>query len=183
MATTALAHNPEVASARGTLDKAHAGLRASRLEFVPDVSLFAEHVYQNGVPLLPDNSVTFGVRLDWTLSEFGKRTGKMREQQSQVAQAKENLNITDSRIRMDVEKHLRKYYRSVSAVQAAQTSVAAHADLRRIVSDQVEAKTANASALADAEAKLAEAQAQLFAARVESITAKAELDQLLGDAK
>lgn len=183
MATTALAHNPEVASARGTLDKAHAGLRASRLEFVPDVSLFAEHVYQNGVPLLPDNSVTFGVRLDWTLSEFGKRTGKMREQQSQVAQAKENLNITESRIRMDVEKHLRKYHRSVSAVQAAQASVAAHADLRRIVSDQVEAKTANASALADAEAKLAEAQAQLFAARVESITAKAELDQLLGDAK
>jgi multidrug efflux pump subunit AcrB/outer membrane protein TolC len=183
MATTALAHNPEVASARGTLDKANAGLRASRLEFVPDVSLFAEHVYQNGVPLLPDNSATFGLRLDWTLSEFGKRTGKVRERQSQVAQAKENLNITESRIRMDVEKHLRKYHRCASAVQAAQASVAAHADMRRIVSDQVEAKTANASALADAEAKLAEAQAQLFDARVESITAKAELDELLGDAK
>jgi outer membrane protein TolC len=84
---------------------------------------------------------------------------------------------------MDVEKHLRKYHRCASAVQAAQASVAAHADMRRIVSDQVEAKTANASALANAEAKLAEAQAQLFDARVESITAKAELDELLGDAK
>jgi outer membrane protein TolC len=181
-AATALAHNPEVASARSTLDKANAGLQAARLEFIPDVSLFAEHVYQNGVPLLPANSATFGLRLDWTLSEFGKRTGKVRERQSQVAQAKENLNLTQGHIRIDVEKQLRKIHRGLSAVEAAQANVAARIEMRRIVSDQVEAKTANSSALANAEAELAEAQARLFDARVESVTARAELDKLLGDA-
>jgi len=94
----------KIASAHSTLDKANAGLQAARYEFIPDVSVYGEHVYQNGVPLLPESSATFGIRLNWTLSEFGKRTGKVRELQSQVAQARENLGLTQDRVRIDVEK-------------------------------------------------------------------------------
>jgi len=63
----AMTNNPEIASAQSMIAKASAGVRAARLEFVPEISLFAEHVYQNGVPLLPENSATIGVRLEWTL--------------------------------------------------------------------------------------------------------------------
>jgi len=178
---TALAHNPKITSAHSTLDKANAGLIAAKCEFIPDVSVYAEHVYQNGVPLLPDNSFTVGLRVNWTLSEFGKRTGKVRELQSQVAQAIENLSLMQDRVRIDVEKELRKVRRSSSALDAAQANVIARTEMRRIVADQVEAKTANLSALSDADGKLAEAQAQLFDARVEQATAKAELKDLLGD--
>jgi len=183
MLATALMHNPEVASAQSAVAKANAGLQAARLEFIPDISIFAEHVYQNGVPLLPGNSATFGLRMDWTLSEFGKRTGKVRERQSQVAQAKDNLSLTQNHIRMDVEKGVRKLNRCASALEAAQENVAASTEMRRIVGDQVGAKTANASALAEAEAKLAEAQAQLFEVRMRRATAKAELEKTLGDRK
>jgi len=178
----ALAHNPEIASAHSTLDKANAGLQVARYEFIPDVSAYAEHVYQNGVPLLPENSVTVGLRVNWTLSEFGKRTGKVRELQSQVAQARVNLSLTQDRVRIDVEKQLRKVRRSASALDAAQANVTARTEMRRIVADQVAAKTASTAALSDAEGKLAEAQAQLFDARVEQATAKAELEKMLGDA-
>lgn len=178
---TALAHNPEIASASSTLDKANAGLRAAKYEFIPDVSAYAEHVYQSGVPLLAESSATVGIRVNWTLSEFGKRTGKVRELQSQVAQARENLSLTQDRVRIDVEKQLRKIRRSSSALDAAQANVTARTEMRRIVADQVDAKTANASALSDAEGKLAEARAQLLDARVEQATAKAELNNLLGD--
>jgi multidrug efflux pump subunit AcrB/outer membrane protein TolC len=177
----ALAHNPEIASAHSTLDKATAGLQAARYEFIPDVSVYAEYVYQNGIPLLPESSATFGIRLSWTLSEFGKRTGKVRELQSQVAQARENLSLTQDRVRIDAEKQLRKLHRTISALDAAQANVNARTEMRRIVADQVAAQTANASALSDAEGKLAEAQAQLFDARVEQATAKAELEKLHGD--
>lgn len=182
MSATALMSNPEIASARSALAKANAGLQAARLEFIPDISIFAEHIYQSGVPLLPENSATFGLRLDWTLSEFGKRTGKVRERQSQVAQAKENLSLTQNHIRINVEKGMRKLNRCVSALEAAQANVTANTEMRRIVGDQVEAKSANVSALAEADAKLAEAQAQLFDARMERATAKAELDKILGEA-
>jgi outer membrane protein TolC len=179
----ALAHNPEIASAHSTLDKANAGLQAARCEFIPEVSVYAEHIYQNGVPLLPESSATFGVRLNWTLSEFGKRTGKLRELQSQVAQARENLSLTQDRLQIDVEKQMRKLRRSISTLDAAQANLTARTEMRRIIADQVAAKTANASALSDAEGKIAEAQAQLFDARVESATAKAELSKLLGNAE
>ncbi len=181
LAAEALDHNPEIASARSTLDKANAGLQAAHLEFVPDISAFAEHVYQSGVPLLSANSATFGLRLDWTLSEFGKRTGQVRERKSQVAQAKENLQLTEDRIRIEVEKELRKLRRCATSLQAAQAGVAARTEMRRLVSDQVEAKTANASLLTEAEAKLSEAQAQLFEARMARATARAELDKLVGE--
>ncbi|WP_420236134.1 efflux RND transporter permease subunit [Telmatobacter bradus] len=182
LSTIALAHNPEIASAHSTLDKANADLKAAHYDFIPDVSAYVEHVYQNGVPLLPENSITVGLRVNWTLSEFGKRTGKVRELQSQVAQARENLSITQDRVRIDAEKQLRKVRRSISALDAAQANVAARAEMRRIISDQVSAKTANTSTLSDAEEKLAEAQSQLFDVRVEQATAKAELDKLLGAA-
>ena len=45
----AINHNPELRSAQQALAKAHAGLNAARAEYIPDVSLVFEHVYQNGV--------------------------------------------------------------------------------------------------------------------------------------
>jgi multidrug efflux pump subunit AcrB/outer membrane protein TolC len=176
----ALATNPEVASARGTLGKAQAGVRAARLEFVPDVSLFAQHMYQNGVPLLADNSATVGLRMEWTLSEFGKRTGQIRERKAQQAQAELNLQQTENHLQIEVEKVLRRLRRSAVTLRAAEAAEKARAEMRRLVSDQVEAKTATGSALAEAEAKLAEARAQLFEVHVERATARAELARLLG---
>ena len=46
----ALKHNPEVASARQMVAKAHAGLSAAHAEFIPEVGAFAQYIYQSGVP-------------------------------------------------------------------------------------------------------------------------------------
>lgn len=181
LVTNAFAHNPELASAQTTLIKANAGLKAAKLEFVPDVSLFVEHVYQNGVPLLPENSYTAGVRVEWTLSEFGKRTGLIRERSAQVEQASTNLGIVEDRTRMDIAKARRKLDRSSTALAAAQAAVDARAESRRVMSNQVEAKTANPSALSDADAKLDEAQAQLLQTQMARAIADAELERLSGD--
>lgn len=177
---SALAHNPEIDSAHSAIKKAQAGLSAARLEFVPDVSLYAQHVYQNGVPLLPEDSGTVGLRLEWTLSEFGKRSGQIRERNAQLAQAQENLRQTESHVQIEIEKTLRKLRRSTFAVEAAQAAVAARTEMQRITADQVTAKTAVASALSDANYKLAEAKTRLFEEHAEHVTAQAELDNLLG---
>jgi multidrug efflux pump subunit AcrB/outer membrane protein TolC len=177
---SAMTNNPEIASAHSALDKANAGLHAARLEFVPDISLFAEHVYQSGVPLLQDNSATIGLRLEWTLSEFGKRTGQISERKAQLTQARENLRNTENLLQIDVDKTLRKLRRSDTALRAAQAAITARTEMRRITADQVEAKTARPSSLSDADAKLAEARVQFFNAHMEKATAQAELEKLLG---
>jgi len=177
----ALQQNPEVAAARQTLAKARAGLSAARAEYIPEIGAFAQYVYQTGVPLLNENNGAVGLKMSWTLAEFGKRSGQVHERQAQVAEAEENLRHIENRVRVETEKSLRKLRRSETGLAAARDSVEARAEMRRITADQVEAKTVNASALKEADAQLAEAEAQLFQAEVERSVALAELERTLGE--
>ncbi len=177
----ALQHNPEVASARETLTKARAGLTAARAEYIPEVGLFAQYVYQDGVPLLSENNGAVGVKMNWTLAEFGKRSGQVRERKMQVAEAEENLLHVENRARVEIEKEVRKVRRAETGVEAARESVEMRAEMRRITANQLEAKTVNDSALKDAEAQLAQAKAELFQAEAERSTARAELERTLGE--
>ena len=176
----ALRHNPEVAAARDALAKARAGLSAAHAEYIPEVGAFAQYVYQNGVPLLSENNGAVGLKMNWTLAEFGKRSGQVRERQAQVAEAEENLRHAESRVRVEIEKQVRKVRRTETGLEAARESVEARAEMRRITANQVEAKTVNASALKQADAELAEAEAELFQAEMERGTARAELVRTLG---
>ena len=171
----AMAHNPEFLSAQQALTKAHAGLKEAKAEYIPDISIVAQHAYQNGVPLLPQSNGAIGVRVDWTISEFGKRIGLVRERKAQLAQAEENLLSTERKVRMDVQSETRKVHRSETGLEAARQGVAARTELVRITNDEVVAKTANETALKDAQAQLADAKAQLFEAEMQRVIARAEL--------
>jgi outer membrane protein TolC len=81
---------------------------------------------------------------------------------------------------VEIEKEVRKVRRAETGLKAAQESVAARAEMRRITANQVEANTANPSALKEAEGQLAEAEALLFQAEMERSTARAELERTVG---
>ena len=124
---------------------------------------------------MPENTAVVGFHAEWTISEFGKRIGLVRERKSQVAQAEENFLATERKIRMDVESETRRVHRSETGLEAARDAVTVRAELVRITNDQVLAKTANESALKDAQAELADTKAQLFNAEMEHVVAQAEL--------
>ena len=176
----ALAHNPTLQSARHTLEKSRAGLNAARAEYIPDVTGYVQNIHQNGTPLLPTNTEIVGFRSEWTISEFGKRIGLVRERHEQVSEAQENVQHAESQVRIDIEKGLRKLNRTQDELDAARRSVKAQTENLRITGDQVHASTANLSALREAEAQLAEAQAQLFDAEKDRAIAQAELERTLG---
>jgi multidrug efflux pump subunit AcrB/outer membrane protein TolC len=178
--TEALAHNPEVAAAEQTLKKARAGLSAAHAEYIPEIGAFAQYVHQDGVPLLTENNGLVGFKMNWTLLEFGKRSGQVHERQAQVAEAEENLRHVENRVRVDIEKEVRKVRRAETGLEAARENVAARAEMRRITANQVEASTANPSALKETEGQLAEAEAVLFQAEMERNTARAELERTVG---
>jgi outer membrane protein TolC len=178
--TEALAHNPEVAAAEEMLKKARAGLSAAHAEYIPEIGAFAQYVHQDGVPLLTENNGLAGFKMNWTLLEFGKRSGQVHERRAQVAEAEENLRQVENRVRMDIEKEVRKVRRAETGLEAARESVAARAEMRRITANQVEAGTANPSALKEAEGQLAEAEAGLFQAEMERSTTRAELERTVG---
>lgn len=176
----ALKNNPSVTSARFTLEKAHAGLNAARAEYIPDITAIAQNIHQNGAPLLPTNTEVIGFQSQWTISEFGKRIGLVRERKAQVAEAAENLEHTQNQVRIDIEKEIRKLNRTNDELDAARRLVKDRTEMLRIVGNQVHSSTANVSALRDAEAQLADAQAQLFDAEMDRAIAQAELDRTEG---
>ena len=57
----ALAENPQIAAAMESVQQAKAALTAAKSAYIPDVSVFARHSYQNGVPFLVHNFGTFGM--------------------------------------------------------------------------------------------------------------------------
>ena len=168
-------HNPELISAQQALARPMRDSMRRDAEYIPDVSLCLQHIYQNGAPLLPESSAAVGMRVEWTITEFGKRIGLVRERKAQVALAEENLHATENKVRMDVESEMRKVHRSETGLEAARDSVAARTELVRITGDQVVAKTATESALKDAQAQLADSKAQLFDAESRRVVAQAEL--------
>jgi multidrug efflux pump subunit AcrB/outer membrane protein TolC len=176
----ALAHNPNLSSARHTLEKSHAALNAARAEYIPDITGFAQNIHQNGTPLLPNNTEIAGFRAEFTVSEFGKRIGLVKERHAQLSEAKENVHHVESQVRIDIEKGVRKLNRTQDELDAARRAVKADTEMVRITGEQVHTSTANLSALRDAEARLAEAEAQLFDAKKDRAVAQAELERTLG---
>ena len=63
----ALDSNPEIAEARAEVEKASAGVRAAKREYIPDVEAFARYSYQNNVPFLARNFGTFGIHFSYDL--------------------------------------------------------------------------------------------------------------------
>jgi len=177
---SALAHNPEVEAAAHQVEKARAALRAARAEYIPEVGAFAQHIYQDGAPFLTHNNGAVGLHMTWTIFEFGKRRGQVSERSAEVAQAEENLARLRNRVRIDVEKAVRKLNRAETGVNSATELVAATTEGRRVTSDQAEAGTANRSVFLESEASMLNAQADLLRAEYDRSVAAADLARLTG---
>jgi multidrug efflux pump subunit AcrB/outer membrane protein TolC len=176
----AVAQNPEIEAASHQLEKARAALRAARAEYIPEISAFAQHIYQNGAPFLSRNNGAFGVHMTWTVFEFGKRRGQVSEREAEVAQAEENLARLHNRLRINVEKAVRKLNRAETQIVSARELLTTTTEARRVASDQAEAGTANRSVFLESEASMLSASADLLRAEYDRSVAAADLARLVG---
>jgi outer membrane protein TolC len=176
----ALAHNPEIETAAHQLEKARAAVRAARAEYIPDISAFAQEIYQDGAPFLSRNNGVVGVHMTWTVFEFGKRRGQVSERQAEVAQAEENLAHLKNQVRIEVEKAVRKLNRAETEIASARELLATNTEARRLASDQVEAGTANRSAFLESEAAVFSAQADVLRAEYDRSVAAADVARITG---
>ncbi len=177
----ALAHNPEIEAAAKQVEKARAGLRAARAEYIPEIGAFAQHIYQDGAPFLSRNNGAVGLHMTWTIFEFGKRRGQVAERSAEIAQAEENLTRMRNRVRIDVEKAVRKLNRAETGVLSAKELVTATTEARRVSSDQADSGTANRSVFLESEASMFSAQADLLRAEYDRSVAAADLARLTGN--
>ena len=178
----AFAHNPEIEAASHQLEKARAALRAARAEYIPDVervcaARFIRTAHRSSRAIMARS----GLHMTWTIFEFGKRRGQVSERSAEIAQAEENLAHLKNRVRIDVEKAVRKLNRAETGVASAKELVAATTEARRVSSDQAEIGTANRSVFLESEASMLSAQADLLRAEYDRSVAAADLTRLTGN--
>ena len=155
-------------------------MTAARVAYLPDVTAYARHSYQDGLPFFVRNFGTFGLTLNWEVFDFGKRRAAVRESEAQVAQAEENLRRVKDEVAVGIEKSFNKVQRSKNLVQVASEIVKLRQEGERLAGNQLVHGAALASDKRQASAETYKAEADFLQANLGYLLAWAELEQTVG---
>jgi outer membrane protein TolC len=162
--------NGELRAAREALEKSRHAVSAARYEYIPDVTLFAKHGYQDGAAFLEKNIGIFGAEMTWNIFDWGKRKGEVGQRLAQQSQAEENLARIDKRIGIEIDKAYRKLERSKKMLDVAQEALSLHQENARLSENRLKAGTMTA----------AKAEMEALLASLEYRLAIAELNKTIG---
>jgi outer membrane protein TolC len=176
----ALAENPQIAAAMKTVQQANAAVTAAKSAYIPDISVFARHSYQNGVPFLVHNFGTFGITLSYDVFDFGKRRAVVREREAQLSQARENVERLKEAVGVEIGRSLNKIERTRQMLQVAAEVARLRTEGDRIAENQLTNGVILVSARRQASTAIYKAQADLLQAQLAHLLARAELEQTIG---
>lgn len=177
---TALNDNPEIKEAVQSLAKARAAHTAAKAEYIPDVTAYARHSYQNGVPFFDRNFGTFGIHLSYDIFDSGKRQALVRERRDEVSEAEENLQ----RVKDDVEVRIKMIYNRLETtramVEVQREVLAAREESARLAEDHFKQGITLASQRDASRAQETKAKAGLLDASMAYLLTRDDLNRILG---
>jgi outer membrane protein TolC len=176
----ALKSHPEIIAAREEVQKAAAGAKLSKADYVPDVSAFAQYSYQDNVPFLARNFGSFGVQFEYDIFDGGRRRAAVRESNSALAQAKENLERVTDDVQLRVQVAYNKLHRTQEMVSVSQELLALRTESSRVTAQQLQQGEALSSQADSAVAQQLDAQTQLLESQLGFIQAHDELLEAMG---
>ena len=172
--------NPEIQSAQKGVEKARAGEAAAKTAFIPDVTAFARYSYQDGVPFFVRNFGTFGINLNYTLWDFGKRRAAVREHETQLAEAQQQLEHLKEQVAVAVERSYNKLERTRNMIDVAAEAAKLRAESERLTTSQEQQGMVLISDVRQAAAATYNAKAELLQANLAYLLAWAELQRTVG---
>jgi outer membrane protein TolC len=173
--------NPEIAEAKAEMEKASAGVRAAKREYIPDVEAVARFSHQNNsVPFLAPDFGTFGVHASYDIFDGGKKRATLRKREVQLGQAKENLARISDEVEVRVQTACNKLERTEQMLAVSQELLAARKEARRVSAEGLERGTYLRSQAEAAAAQESQAQTQLLQSQLEYTQAQDELNEAIG---
>jgi outer membrane protein TolC len=172
--------HPEILAAEEAVRKARAGVKVAKAAYLPDITAYARHSYQDGVPFLVRNFGTFGLHMDWDVFDFGKRRAALRAREAQLAQSEENLRRLKDEVEVGIERSYNKLERSRSLVQVANQVVKLRQEGERLAGNQLTQGVLLVSERRQATAATYKAQADYLQASLGYLLAWAELERATG---
>jgi len=178
---TALKDNPEVQEAIQKVAKARAAHDAAKAEYIPDVTAFARHSYQNGVPFVVHNFGTFGVHVSYDLFDGGKRRALVHERREELSEAEQAMERAKDEVGVRVNTIFNKLETTGAMVEVANEYLAARQENARLTEDQFKHGIVMASQRDASRAQVITAQAKLLDASLNYRLTRDELSRALGD--
>ena len=176
----AWAGRPEILAAEQAVRKAQAGVTIAKSAYIPDITAYARHSYQDGVPFLVHNFGTFGFHLTWDVFDWGKRRAAVREREAELAEAEENLGRLKEEVAVAIERSYNKLERTRSLVRVASQVVNLRQENERLAGNQFTQGVVLMSDRRQATAATYKAQADLLQASLGYALSWAELEQAVG---
>ena len=163
--------NPEVIEAEQTAIKAHAGLTATKLQYVPTVAVLAGYTNQTSINIVfPRAAGYLGVSASWTIFDFGKREHGVKEVAAQAQMADLGVQLTKAKVAAAVKTSYFELERSRQFSQLARRMVSA----TRVVEASYQPDNP------EVESARAKVEADMFRAELEYRQAYAKLNSLMG---
>ncbi len=177
---SALAAHTEIMEARDEVEKAKAAVRLAKAEYIPDISAFARYSYQDNVPFLARNFGSFGLHLGYDLFDGGRKRAAVREHESQLAQASENLARVTEEVELGIETAYNKLERTREMVNVSQELLALRTEASRVSAQQLERGVALRSQADTAVAQEFDAKTVLLQSELDYIVSRDELIKAMG---
>jgi outer membrane protein TolC len=178
----ALDSNPDIAEAKAEVEKADAGVREAKREYIPDVESFARYSYANNVPFLARNFGSFGVHFGYDVFDGGKKRATLHERDAQADEARENLARVRDEVQVKVETAYNKIEQTEKMLAVSEELLAARKEAQRVSAQGLEQGTYLRSQAEAAAAQESEAQTLLLQAQLEYAQAQDELNEVIGKA-
>jgi len=172
--------HPEIAEARAEVEKATAGVRLSKRDYLPDAEVFARYSYQNNVPFLARNFGTFGVHIGFDIFDGGKKRSAVKENNAKLAQARENLARVTDEVELRVLTAYNKLERTREMVKVSEELLTYRMEARRVLAQQQEKGAALRSQLDTAAARELDAKTALLQSQLQNVEARDEMTQAMG---
>jgi outer membrane protein TolC len=177
----ATASHPEILAARAEVEKAQAAARLAKTDiWVPDVEAFARYSYANNVPFLARNFGTFGIHFGFDVFDSGRKKASLRERESQLSQAKENLAKLTDEVELAVQTAYNKLDRTQQMLKVSEEVVALRTESNRVMEQKMLQGAALNSQAANATAQQYDAKALLLQSQLDFLQAHDELLNAIG---
>jgi outer membrane protein TolC len=177
----ALASHPEIVEARNEVEKAKASVRLAKTDiYVPDVDAFARYSYQNNVPFLARNFGSFGVHFSYDLFDSGRKHALLRERESQLSQAKENLARLSDEVELAVQTAYNKLERTEQMRKVSEELLALRTESSRVLHEELVRGEALSSQADMGTAQELDAQTLLLQSQLDYTQANDEIIHAVG---
>jgi X-X-X-Leu-X-X-Gly heptad repeat protein len=169
-AEMALNNSPKICEAQQDILKAQAGMKAAKMDCLPNVAVVGGYVNQDAADYIQPNFGFVGVTASYTLLDWGKRSYVIRQRELQMMMANKNVQATEETVQLDARKAYLAYTQAQGELQIANEVVAASVDGVKEAKDIAAAMSAK-SAVAKAELELMKAELACRLAQIKLLAA------------